>query len=116
MGSFQRPGHQLFPTPQPQPASHWDGIKGLVPLATAESMVFHRERWAWGRRDGGGGGGQGGGGEEKGVGQFVSQRCLRGAFVGSGLGNTGYPKCGGCSQLFPGFEPQLVVHGGNGVA
>lgn len=52
----------------------------------------------------------------RGVGQFVSQRCLRGAFVGSGLGNTGYPKCGGCSQQLPGFEPHLVVHGGNGVA
>lgn len=31
----------------------------------------------------------------RGDGQSVYQRCLREAFIGSGLGNAGYPKCGG---------------------
>lgn len=51
----------------------------------------------------------------RGDGQPVYQRCLREAFVGSGLGNAGNPKCGGCSLLLPSFKPQLVVRGGNRV-
>lgn len=38
-----------------------------------------------------------GGGERKGDGQPVYQLSWREAFVGSGLGNTGYPKPGGYS-------------------
>lgn len=41
-GASQGLGTRYSPTPQPQPTSHWDGIKGLVPLATAGALVFHR--------------------------------------------------------------------------
>lgn len=38
-----------------------------------------------------------GGSEGEGDGQPVYPHCWRKAFVGSGLGNTGFPKGGGCS-------------------
>lgn len=52
-GSSQGLGTSLYPTPQPQPASHWDGIKGLVPLATARSTSLSQStRWAGGWGEG----------------------------------------------------------------
>lgn len=89
-GASKGLGTSCYPTPRPRQASHWDGIKGLVPLATAGATVFHRV---------GDGLGVGVGGAVRGRGnrQFVYQHCLRDTFVGSGLGNTGYPKCGRCS-------------------
>lgn len=62
-GASKDLGTSCYLTPQPQPASHWDGIKGLVPLATAGSLVFHRVQDGLG---GGGWGGSLGGGEGKG--------------------------------------------------
>lgn len=59
-------------------------------------------------------GGRVGGGEGKGDGQPVYQLCWKDAFVGSGLGDSGYPKAGECSYLLPGSEPQLVARGGKG--
>lgn len=61
VGGFQRPGEPVVtPLLSPNQPSHWDGIKGLVPLATARARSFTESKMGlgggWGAMSRSGGG------------------------------------------------------------